>query len=157
MRNDSLPPERRPARIFISYAHEDEAYRLALTKHLALLKRSGLVEDWHDRMIGAGEEWAAQIDEHLGAADIILLLVSADFLASDYCWDIELKRALERHEAGKARVIPVFLRTCDWRGAPFAKLQGLPRNARPISEWTHPDLAWSNVAEGIRAAVALLR
>ena len=100
----------KPARIFISYAHEDEDLRKEIEKQLAILCRQGLIETWHDRRIGAGTEWAGAIDRELEAADIILLLVSADFLASDYIYDIELKRAMERHEAGTVTVIPVILR-----------------------------------------------
>lgn len=142
-----------PARIFFSYAHRDEVHRASLETHLKLLQRQGMVEGWHDRMIRAGEAWADEIDARLEEADVILLLVSADFLASDYCWDREMKRALERHDAGEARVIPVFVRTCEWRGAPFGRLQGLPRDARPVMQWDDPDEAWTNVAAGIRAAV----
>ena len=142
-----------PAKVFFSYAHADEAHRAALEKHLRLLQRQGLVEGWHDRMIRAGDEWAGQIDAALDAADVILLLVSPDFLASDYCWDVEMKRALERHDAREARVIPIFLRPCDWKGAPFGRLQGLPRDARPVTQWPDPDEAWTSVASGIRAVV----
>ena len=121
--------------------------------HLALLRRQGVIEGWHDRMIGAGDEWAGEIDAALEAADVILLLVSPSFIASDYCYDREMRRALERHEAGQARVIPVLVRPCDWRSAPFAKLQGLPRDARPVTQWDDPDAAWLDVARGIRAVV----
>lgn len=93
----------------------------------------GYIASWYDRRISAGEEWKHQIDAHLEAADIILLLVSADFLASDYCYDIEMRRALERHDAGEARVIPVIVRAVDWTGAPFDRLKILPRDAKPVS------------------------
>ncbi len=98
-------------------------------------------------------EWAGEIDQHLNSAQVILLLVSASFLASDYCYDVELKRAMERHEAGEARVIPVILRPVDWHDAPFGKLQALPRNAKPVTRWTDRDEAFADVARGIRAAV----
>src|SRR5690348_17623516 len=113
--------------LFVSYAHEDEALCTRLLTHLSQLRRSG-VDGWYDRRITGGSEWAGQIDEHLEAAQIILLLVSADFLASEYCFDVEMKRALERHDRGQARVVPVILRPCDWQHSPFAKLQALPRN-----------------------------
>src|ERR1035438_3180770 len=99
-----------PLQVFISYAHEDDELREEFVKHLRQLKRDGLIQDWHDREITAGSEWAGQIDEHLNAADIVVLLVSPDFVASEYCYDIEMKRALERHAAGEARVVPVILR-----------------------------------------------
>jgi TIR domain len=112
-----------------------------------------------DRIIDPGTDWSREIDKHLESASIILLLVSPDFLASDYCYDIEMKRAMERHDRGEARVIPIFLRPCDWTGAPFGKLQGLPTDAKPItsSRWSSHDEAFTIVARGIRAAVETLR
>ena len=112
-----------PIRLFYSYSHKDEALRDELEEHLALLKRQGYIVGWHDRRIGAGEEWRDQLDKNLEEAQIILLLISSSFLASDYCSDIETKRALDRHDKGEAKVIPVLLRAVDWEGAPFARLQ----------------------------------
>ncbi|WP_437682868.1 pentapeptide repeat-containing protein [Sorangium sp. So ce131] len=151
------PSAARPIRLFFSYSHKDEALRDALETHLALLKREGLLQSWHDRRIAAGDAWAGQIDEHLHEADVILLLVSADFLASDYCFDREMRRALERHDAGEARVIPVILRQTDWHSAPFARLQALPNDGKPVTSWQNPDEAWTEVAKGIRRAVEALR
>lgn len=142
-----------PIKLFYSYAHEDEALRERLEVHLKLLKRQGILQDWHDRAIGAGSEWAEQISTHLESADLILLLISPDFIASDYCWDIELKRAMERHEAGEARVIPIILRETDWTGAPFGKLQALPKDAKPVKSWPDQDAAFVDIARGIRKAV----
>src|SRR4051794_8616617 len=108
-----------PIEVFFSYAHEDEPLLGELLKHLGILKRLGVIRDWHDRRITAGSEWKGQIDCHLDAAGVILLLVSADFVDSAYCWDVELKRAMERHDRGEARVIPVILRHVDhWHAAP---------------------------------------
>src|SRR3989442_12755601 len=117
--------ERSPSNItiFYYYAHKDEQLQISLEKHLSTLKREGLISNWHDRKIGAGQEWAGQIDAHLNAAQIILLLISADFIASEYCYDVEMKRALERHEAGEARVISIIFPPGDWRTAPFGALQ----------------------------------
>jgi hypothetical protein len=142
-------------RLFCSYSHKDESLRDELETHLKLLQRQGLLRAWHDRKIEAGEEWKQKIDENLERAEIILLLVSADFIASDYCFDIEMKRAMERHDRGEAHVIPVFLRPCDWKGAPFGKLQGLPTDAEPVTSarWSSHDEAFTLVARGIRAAV----
>ncbi|WP_437330328.1 toll/interleukin-1 receptor domain-containing protein [Sorangium sp. So ce381] len=125
--------------------------------HLALLEREGLLQSWHDRRIAAGDARASQIDKNLGEAEVILLLVSADFLASDYCFDSEMTRALERHDAGQARVIPVLLRPTDWHSAPFARLQVLPKDARPVTLWQNRDEAWTDVTLGIRRAVEALR
>ena len=139
-------------RVFISYAHEDEALAERLRVHLKILERTGSVDVLDGRRIRAGTDWAGQIDQHLDEAQIILLLVSPAFLASDYCYDVEVARALERHQAGEALVIPVILRPCDWGGSPFAKLHALPPNARPISKWRNRDEALSSVADGIERA-----
>lgn len=143
-----------PVEIFYSYAHKDEDFRKELEKHLSLMRRSGEIAGWHDRDISAGTDWKDSIDKHLESAQIILLLVSADFLASDYCYEIEMTRAMERHVEGKARVIPVILRNCDWSSAPFGSLQALPKDAKPIKSWADPDEAYKDVAAGIRKAVA---
>jgi tetratricopeptide (TPR) repeat protein len=140
-----------PVDLFYSYSHRDEGLRVRLEKHLSILRRSGLLRDWHDRRIGAGREWEGKIDEELERADIILLLVSADFIDSDYCWDVEMKRALARHEAGEARVIPIILKPVLWEEAPFGKLQALPRDAKAVTEWPNRETAFKNVAQGIRA------
>jgi internalin A len=124
---------------------------------LKLLQRQGLIEPWQDRMIGAGEDWKDKIDDNLERADIILLLVSADFIASDYCWEKEMRRAMERQEAGEAQVIPVIVRNVDWTGALFAKLQALPRDGKAVAIWTDKDTAWRDVAEGIKSAVHVQR
>jgi predicted ATPase len=145
-----------PLKIFYSYAHEDERLRKQLEKHLALLRNQGVISEWHDRQIPASSEWASHIDDALNTADIILLLVSADFLASRYCYGIEMERALERHESGEAMVIPIILRDVDWQMAPFRKLQSLPRDGRPVTKFTDRDSAWRQVAEGIRHATAEL-
>ena len=125
--------------VFYSYAHEDEELVKELRKHLSILKRQGVIRDWYDREITAGTDWKGQIDQHLNSAGVILLLVSADFLASDYCYDVEMTRALERHDQGEARVIPVILRrSMDWQGAPFGKLQSLPTDGKPVTSWNEP-------------------
>jgi TIR domain len=146
----------RPARIFSSYSSADEAFRQELERHLAVLKRAGLIETWNFRQIEAGDEWKRTIDAKLNDASIILLLVSASFLASDYCWEVEMKRALERHGRGEAIVIPIILRDCDWHAAPFAKLQALPESGKAVSRWRPRDRAWSNVVAGIRSRVESL-
>jgi TIR domain-containing protein len=117
-------------KIAVSYSHRDERLRQALETHLSLLQRQGFIKVWHDRLIDAGTEWREQIDEHFESADLILLLVGPDFLASDYCYDVELKRALERHEARTVEVVPIILRPVDWYDAPFSKLQALPRDGK---------------------------
>lgn len=140
------------ASVFFSYAHADEALRDQLEKQLALLKRQGIIETWHDRRIGAGAEFAREIDEHVDSDDIILLLVSPDFLDSDYCYEREMARALERHESGDAIVIPVILRPCEWHHAPFGKLNATPPDGRPITKFADRDDAMLEVAKAVRVA-----
>lgn len=139
--------------VFFSYAHEDEALRDKLASHLKLLERQGVIQAWHDRQILPGAEWKGQLDSHLETAQLILLLISSDFLASDYCYDIEMKRALERHEAGAARVIPIILRPVDWKSSPFSKLQALPKDGKAVTSWSNSDEAFVDIARGIRSVV----
>ena len=146
-----------PLEVFYSYAHEDKDLRDELEKHLKLLQRNGLIANWHDRRIGVGAEWRDEIDAHVRSASIILLLISADFVASDYCYGVEMKLALERHARHDAIVIPVILRPVDWSTAPFARLQALPRDGKPITTWSNRDEALVDVARGIREIVARFR
>jgi len=143
--------------VFFSYSHKDEELRDKLANHLTMLRRQGVIAAWHDREISAGTEWAGEIDRRVNSARVILLLISDDFLASDYCYDIELKRAMERHEAGEALVVPIILRPVDWNGAFFGKLQALPKNAKPVTTWENRDEAFLNIAQGIRRAVEIIR
>src|SRR5712692_11213567 len=124
-----------PVEVFCSYAAADEPLWQELEKHLRLMQRQGLVSLWYADQIAAGTERAAAIQEHLAAASIILLLVSANFLASDYHYGVELERAMQRHRANTARVIPVLLRPVGWKQAPFGLLQALPPSGKPITKW----------------------
>ena len=119
--------------VFYSYAHKDEKLRNALVEHLSTLRRQGYISEWHDRHILAGTDWAQEIDAHLNSASLILLLISPSFIASDYCYGIEMQRALERHHARQARVIPVILRPTDLSGTPFAALQFLPTDGKAVT------------------------
>src|SRR5439155_24274988 len=139
--------------IFISYAHEDRLYLKELEKHLANLKRQNIIASWYDGDITPGSEWQSQIMERLNSAQIILLLVSADFINSDFCYGIELQQALAGQDANQARVIPIIVRPVDWKGAPFAKLQALPTGAKPVTRWSTHDDAFLNVVQGIRKAI----
>jgi len=111
------------------------------------------VRSWHDRQIGAGDLWKNAIDRNFQEADVILLLISADFLASDYCFDVEMNNALERHAAGEALVIPVILRPVDWQATPFGKFQALPKDGKPVTTFENRDVALQQVAQGIRIAI----
>jgi tetratricopeptide (TPR) repeat protein len=143
--------------IFFCYAHEDEVLREELEKQLRILKRQGQILSWHDRKIIPGEEWEKKIDANLKAAHVILLLVSPDFMDSDYCYSIEMQRALEKHNAGDARVLPIILRPVYWEDAPFSKLHALPTDGIPVTKWSNRDEAFLDIAQGIRKVVYELR
>lgn len=141
--------------VFISYSHADEGLRDEIEKQLAMLKREGVIEIWHDRRIPAGEDIDSEIDARLQEADIVLLLVSPDFLNSRYCYDVELQVAMDRHHAKQCRVIPVILRPCDWQSpaVPFRGLLAVPTDGKPITRWSDRDEAMLNVVQQLRAAV----
>ncbi len=139
--------------LFYSYAHEDEALRDQLEKHLVQLQRQELISEWHDRKIPAGGAWADEIDTHLEIASIVLLLVSPDFLASNYCYEIEMQRALERHKRGDARVIPIILRSCDWQHSPLKDFQCLPRDSLPVTQWQDQDEVFLTIMESLRKVI----
>ena len=152
----SNQPVKKPIEILFSYAHKDEKLRNELEKGLSVLKRQNRIVCWHDRQISGGDPWEQAISSHLDTADIILLLVSRAFIASDYSNRVEVRYALERHEKGEVRVIPVILRQCDWHNEPFAKLQALPRDARPVTDWSNLDNALYDVVSGIKKVVVEL-
>ena len=139
--------------VFYSYADSDESLYIELNNHLSQLQRESLITTFHKHQIMAGEDWMRVVDQHLNTASVILLLVSPDFLASDYCYGIEMQRAMERHRTGEARVIPILLRPADWQSAPFGELQALPGNGTPVTSWENRDEAFADVAQGIRRAI----
>ena len=141
------------ATIFFSYSHKDEELRDRLETALSTMKRQGLIEAWHDRQLRAGDDFDQGVRAELERADVILLLVSPDFIASDYCHDVEMTRALERHELNEARVIPVILRACDWHPTLFGKLLAAPRDGKPVRSWPDLDEAFLDVVRMIRAAL----
>lgn len=137
-------------RVFISYSHQDEQYRVELDKHMALLKREHLVDVWSDHCIRPGEEFDPAIAAALEASDLILLLISADFMHSDYCSTVEMTRAMERHREGSARVVPIILRPCDWHSAPFGRIKSLPTDAKEVTRWRTLDEAFLNIVQQLR-------
>ncbi len=142
-------------RFFVSYSHEDESYKDELLKHLSSLIRSGAIASWDDRQIPIGGEWDHQIKSEMNNADVILLLISSDFLNSAYCNDVEVKRAMERHHStdDPAVVVPIILRHCDWTDTGFAKLQALPKNAKPISSFADKDEAYVYIVKQIKSLI----
>jgi hypothetical protein len=139
----------KPMSLVFSYSHRDEDLLDGLREHLGALKRQGQISEWHDRNIIAGTDWEKDIEAHVDSADIILLLMSPSFINSDYCYTTEMTRAIQRHESGQARVIPVIIRPSLWQGTPMGKIQALPKDGKPVTSWDNRDEAWLDVAKGI--------
>ncbi|HYT28755.1 MAG TPA: TIR domain-containing protein [Ktedonobacteraceae bacterium] len=139
--------------VFCSYAHGDLQYIEAFRSHLRQLEREGIISCWYDGLIGAGQQWRREIEVHLNSANIILLFISPNFLASDFCMETELSIALQRSDRKEALVIPVIVRECDWQTSRFAYLQVLPREGKPIAQWRHRDEAYTEIVKSIRAFV----
>lgn len=138
---------------FISYSHADEVFRQKLGRHLVNLQKDGSIIFWHDREIVPGEQWDKKIDENLASADIVLVLVSSDYLSSEYC-DKECKQALYRHKAGEAVVIPIILRSAEWTKTDLKDLQALPKDGKPVNKWEPEDDAFLDIVKGIRRVIA---
>lgn len=150
---NELNKDKEGIRVFISYAHEDEEYKNKLIKHLIGLKRKNVIKEWHDRKILAGQHLDNEINKHLLEADIILLMISVDFLNSDYCYEKEMQKALKMHNENIARVIPIIVRKCDWMESPFSKLNALPTDAKDIRGWNDEDEAYMNIINGIKDVI----
>jgi serine/threonine protein kinase len=148
-------PSSRKIKVFISYSHHDRSYRTKLDDYLKNLERNYPTASWHDGEISPGIDFAKEIEKNLREAHLILLLVSQNFIASDYCHDKEMKEAMARHEAQEARVIPIILQPAQWKGddTPFGKLQALPRDGKPITKWSNKADAYLNIADGIKQAI----
>lgn len=139
--------------LFYAYARQDESFRKELEEHLAVLRREGIIREWHDKMLIPGETWDDTIKRELEKANVIVLLISSSFLSSDYINDVEIKKALERQRKGEAMIIPVICRACDWENSILSKFQVLPQNAEPISLWDDKDSAYKDVVQGIRKLI----
>ena len=147
----------RAIKIFYCYAHKDKRLRGELEKHLEVLRLSRQITAWYDREIPPGTQWKQEIDKHLNSSDIILLLISPDFMNSNYCYSVEMRRALERHRDGEAHVIPIILRPVVWEETPIGELQVLPSEGKPITQWSDRDKAFLDVVGGIRRVINILR
>jgi len=132
--------------IFYSYSHKDAELRARLEVYLAPLRHKGKIVEWHDRKIEPGTDWNAEISSHLDTANLVLLLLSPDFLASDYCFGVEVDRCLARLKTGTLRVVPILLRPCLWKESPFSELQIIPRDARPLGPSSDSEERWNDVA-----------
>jgi WD40 repeat protein/predicted negative regulator of RcsB-dependent stress response len=146
-----------PLEIFCCYAREDQEMLDELKKHLMPLQREGQIKIWSDTDLNAGAEWEKELHQHLESADIVLLLISPDFMSSDYCYSTEMKRAIERHEQDNLHIIPILLRATFWRNAPFAKLQMVPTNAKPVRSWPDRDDAFNDITEHIHRLLPQLQ
>ena len=143
--------------LYFSYAPTDEALQTQLANHLTLLNRQGVITSWSTHQILPGSDRTQTIHQQLNTADIILLLISPDAIADDTCYHLEIQRAIERHQSGEARVIPILLRPVDWQSAPFSQLDVLPKNHQPVTTWPNPDQAFQEIAEGIRTVAMEVR
>ena len=144
-------------KVLVSYARHDAAFFEELSAHLSILQRKGLIQLWHEGRISAGDAWADAIASEIRSSDIFLLLVSADFLASDFVWDRELPLILKRQQEGKATVIPIILRPCLWLESPLAKFQALPSDGKPIALAPNPDRAWLAIAKRVEQVARSVR
>ncbi|MGD9661232.1 MAG: TIR domain-containing protein [Porticoccaceae bacterium] len=142
-----------PTKVFISYSHKDEEFKNSLTEHLSGLVRSGTISEWNDRKIVPGTDWSHEINENLKSSDLILFLISSSFLSSDYCVNIEAETALSMHKSGEAQLIPIVIRAVEWSDSPLSKLQGLPKDAKPVAS-PNNDEAWVDVIQGIKKHIS---
>lgn len=142
-----------PTKVFISYSHKDEEFKNSLTEHLSGLVRSGTISEWNDRKIVPGTDWSHEINENLKNSDLILFLISSSFLSSDYCVNIEAETALSMHNSGEAQLIPIVIRAVEWSDSPLSKLQGLPKDAKPVAS-PNNDEAWVDVIQGIKRHIS---
>ncbi|MDA1015201.1 MAG: toll/interleukin-1 receptor domain-containing protein [Planctomycetota bacterium] len=140
-------------RVFVSYSRRDSGFFDELVVHLSILQRQGIIDVWHEGRIRAGQSWKSEVAEQIELADVIILLVSADFLASDFCWDFELTRILERQDRGEVEVLPVLVRVCAWSHTPLKALPMLPNDAVPIADRESPDEAWVELARTVKSLV----
>ncbi|SEL65083.1 TIR domain-containing protein [Nitrosovibrio tenuis] len=141
-------------KVFISYSHKDESYKDALDEHLSMLKRNNIIEAWHDRKIVPGQDWSKEISENLEQSELILFLISPSFLGSEYCFNVEMKRAIEMHKEGRTQLIPIVIRPCDWALEGLSGLQAVPKDAKPITTWQNSDEAWLDAINGIKRNLA---
>lgn len=149
-RNGRTP---KPVKIFISYAHKDEKFKDELELHLKILQRRGIIETFSDREVRPGEVWESEISAKLLEAEIVLFLISPDFVGSDYMWDGEVKSALNRYWKDTLVIIPILVRPADIKGLDIDRFQALPTNGKAISQWADRDEAWISVTQGLQETI----
>lgn len=136
-------------KLFISYSHKDDEYRKTLEKTLSILKREKILLTWSDRKLLPGDDWINKISEEIKTCDIFIPLLSQDFIASDYCYDVEMKMALSLHDKGSLLIVPIVIRPCAWKNSTFSNFQLLPSAGLPVTKWENIDDAWVNVYDGL--------
>ncbi len=139
---------------FISYSHADERYLDRLHKHMSMLQRDGDIETWTDHRIVPGAKLNDSVMTALKTSDLFIALVSPDYLASNYCYEKEFQEALRRAEAGELHIVAVIVEPCDWLSSPFSQFMALPKDGKPISEWTNANVAYLDVVAGLRKLLA---
>lgn len=147
-----------PVDLFISYSSADRDALTRLRTHLRPLEREGLITPWSDRLLLVGDKFDERIKAELRKARLIAMILSPDFLASEYVNDVELEIAVQRHQEGTARIIPIVYRQCRWRNTPLGHLQATPTDGRPVlsASWTDKDEAWNVVTDDVARAVSSL-
>jgi hypothetical protein len=151
--DDMIEANIRQKVLFISYSHADEKFKVELVKHLSGMRRMGLISEWNDRQIYPGKEWDKEIRDKMEKADIILFLISSDFMSSDYINDIEIGKAIDRHNLELVSIVPIIVRPCDFASLPISKFQALPKNAKPISRWDDQDEALLDVVNSLKKII----
>lgn len=142
-------------KVFISYSHKDDSHKNKFITHLSSLVRNEEIEIWHDRKILPSQDWSKEISEKLESSDIVICLISADFIASTYCYGKELSRSLELQEEGKLKCICIILKPCDWHDLPLSKFQCIPEDGKPITKWSNQDSAWLDCTKKIKSTLPL--
>lgn len=150
IKRTKLNTEKRQTKFFVSYSSKDEEYKNELKKHFKGVIDNGLMDYWDGKVILPGEHWNEEIKKKLEEAEVILLLISVDFMNSDYINDVELKRALEREAQGLVKIIPILVRTCDFESSPLNNRHSLPEGKLPIEEWVNKEKAYVNIVDGIK-------
>jgi len=135
----------KPISIFLSYAKEDKPFKDKLLKHLSSMIRRNQIDIWDDEQIAGGQNWKEEIESKLRTAQVAILLVSADFLASDFINDFEIPILLERGKKGEVSIVPMLIRPVYFQGSELSDFKGLPKSGKPISNWQNEDEAWISV------------
>ncbi|SFC65958.1 TIR domain-containing protein [Flagellimonas taeanensis] len=139
---------------FISYSHKDEGYLDLFHRHLAQLKRDGLIGTWTDQKILAGGRIDDEVSTSLNSAQIFIAMLSPDYINSNYCYEREFQTAMEMQAKNMLTIVPIVLEPCDWKSTPFSKYKALPKDGKPVSEWSNKNNAMLDVVQNLRLLVS---